>query len=260
MTKTKIEWAEYSWNPWIGCRKTESAGCDNCYMFREQKRFGNDPKNIRKSKTKFDYPLKIRESGKRVFVCSWSDFFLPEADKWRDEAWDIMRQRKDLSYLILTKRPWLIEKNIPKYIDELPVWFGVTIAEISDIEKWSCFWWATKIKTFISFEPLIEPIKIKPHDAIFAPDWIIIGGESGNDARPMKEEWVEHIIKQAQKADIPVFVKQMGNVWAEKNNSDTRKGEDITEWKESLQVREAPDSLKPKGWKERGFKVKEQEE
>ena len=105
--KTGIEWCTSTWNPWRGCHKLR-AGCKNCYMFREQNQYGHDPNIVVRSKTTFNDPLKWKEPAK-VFVNSWSDFFIEEADPWRDEAWDIMRRTPHLTYQILTKRP----ENIP---------------------------------------------------------------------------------------------------------------------------------------------------
>lgn len=108
------------WNPWHGCHK-KSEGCANCYMFNMDRNRGLDPTVIRRSKTGFRYPLKkdcyrqykIR-SGEQLSVCLVSDFFLPEADAWRQEAWDIMRVRRDVKFWLLTKRPELVAERLPE--------------------------------------------------------------------------------------------------------------------------------------------------
>ena len=100
---SKIGWCTATWNPWMGCTKT-SAGCQNCYMFREQIRYGHNPTVIRRSKTTFNDPLKWKKP-ERIFVCSWSDFFHPHVPAtWRDDAWDIMREADQHTYMLLTKR------------------------------------------------------------------------------------------------------------------------------------------------------------
>lgn len=101
--KTKIEWTEATWNPWHGCHKV-SPGCKNCYMFREKKHYGQDPNVVVRSKTKFYDPLKWKEP-RTIFTCSWSDFFIEEADPWRDEAFAIMALTPHHTYQVLTKRP-----------------------------------------------------------------------------------------------------------------------------------------------------------
>ena len=106
------------WNPWHGCSK-HSEGCQNCYAFSLDKRYGRDTRIIERNKSAFDLPLKKDRShnykmpsGSNVRVCMASDFFIKEADdvllsdseKWRSEAWDIIRQRPDLMFSLLTKR------------------------------------------------------------------------------------------------------------------------------------------------------------
>lgn len=101
--KSNIEWTEATWNPWHGCHKV-SQGCKNCYMFRDKARYGQDPNVVVRSKTKFYDPVKWSEP-RTIFTCSWSDFFIEEADPWRDEAFAIMALTPQHTYQVLTKRP-----------------------------------------------------------------------------------------------------------------------------------------------------------
>ena len=106
------------WNPWHGCKKI-SEGCLNCYMFYMDKKYDKDGSNIYKTKN-FYYPLsknrkgeyKIK-SGELIRICMASDFFLEEADKWRDEVWQIIKQRSDVKFFILTKRAERIKECLP---------------------------------------------------------------------------------------------------------------------------------------------------
>src|ERR1700728_2917718 len=102
--RSKIAWCGPTWNPWRGCIKV-SPGCKNCYMYRDKKRYGQDPYTpVRSAVQTFNKPLKwqreVRE-GKRVghdrlvFTCSWSDWFIKESDPWRGDAWSIVRQCPD---------------------------------------------------------------------------------------------------------------------------------------------------------------------
>ena len=84
-----IQWTDSTWNPWHGCKKV-SDGCKFCYMYRDKERYGQDPTQVTKSKTKFAEPLLWKES-RKIFTCSWSDFFIDEADEWRQNAWDIIK-------------------------------------------------------------------------------------------------------------------------------------------------------------------------
>ncbi len=110
--QSHIQWTDATWNPWQGCTKI-SAGCAHCYMFSEMKRYGKEGSVVvRSAPATFRLPLKKTRggawaipSGSRVFTCSWSDFFHELADAWRPEAWAIIKQRPDLIFQILTKRP-----------------------------------------------------------------------------------------------------------------------------------------------------------
>ena len=107
------------WNPWHGCIK-KSEGCDNCYMYFLDKLHNRDGSCIYRSKTNFNYPLqkdrkgnyKIK-SGEMIRVCMTSDFFLENADEWRDEAWNLMRLRSDVIFFLLTKRPERVASHLP---------------------------------------------------------------------------------------------------------------------------------------------------
>ena len=97
------------WNMWHGCKKY-SDGCQNCYVYRRDEHIGRDASEVRKTAS-FDLPLRrTREGaykippGARVYACMTSDFFIKEADAWRDEVWRMIRRRPDLSFIIITKR------------------------------------------------------------------------------------------------------------------------------------------------------------
>ena len=96
------------WNPWHGCTKC-SEGCENCYMYFLDRMRNRNGADIYKTKAGFNYPLQKNrgggykvQSGEQIRVCMTSDFFLEEADSWRDEAWDIMWQRPDVKFFLLT--------------------------------------------------------------------------------------------------------------------------------------------------------------
>lgn len=107
------------WNPWHGCIK-KSEGCQNCYMYFLDRQRGGRGEHIYKVKNNFDYPLqkdkngsyKVK-SGEQLRVCMTSDFFLEEADAWRVDAWKIIRQRPDVVFFLLTKRPERVAANLP---------------------------------------------------------------------------------------------------------------------------------------------------
>ena len=121
-----------SWNPWHGCHKY-SEGCKNCFMYFLDKTRGRDGSQIYKTKTDFNLPLKKDrqgnykiKSGEFVRVCMSSDFFLEEADPWRDEVWEMIKQRPDVTFSLLTKRASRIKEHLPK--DWNDGWDNVTFA------------------------------------------------------------------------------------------------------------------------------------
>lgn len=113
--KTGIAWCDATWNPWVGCTKV-SEGCANCYMFREQQRYGKDPTTLRRTserKWKEVQSKKLVPPGSFVFVCSWSDFFHEDVHPVeQNAALAIMAIRSDLTFLLLTKRPTQMARSL----------------------------------------------------------------------------------------------------------------------------------------------------
>lgn len=226
--RTGIAWTEATWNPWYGCTKV-SPGCAHCYMFREQIRYGKNPEVVTRSKTKFTEPLKWKEP-RLVFTCSWSDWFHEAADVWRPEAWEIIKRTPHLTYQILTKRPERIQANLPADWGEgYPnVWLGVSVENQRHAYR-AAILAATPAKIrFISAEPLLGPVTLNdlyyiqpswihglneenshvvPMDFLH---WVIVGGESGDKCRPMKEEWARNLRDECAAAGVAFFLKQLG--------------------------------------------------
>lgn len=184
-----IAWTDHTFNPWVGCTPV-SAGCDHCYMYREQKRYGNDPTKLRRTsvrKWKEVLSPKLMAPGSFVFVCSWSDFFHEDVPfQWRQDAFCRMVDRRDLTFLLLTKRadriaPWLdewrevLDGQHPKYPQEKHrlidtggfdhIWLGTT----AENQRWaderidillSIDWPG---KRFVSIEPQVGAVQL--HDA-----------------------------------------------------------------------------------------------
>jgi protein gp37 len=247
-----IQWTESSWNPWHGCKKV-SAGCRYCYMYRDKEKYGQDPTIVMRSKTKFSEPLKWIE-GRMIFTCSWSDWFIKEADEWREEAWKIIKDTPQHTYQILTKRPERILRHLPSdWGDGYPnVWLGVSVENqsmtVTDRIYDLCN--VPAAIRFISFEPLISHPSRCVTDKI---DWIIIGGESGNDNgkyryRPCEFFWIEHLIEWYRE-DAPrtaIFVKQLGTHLSKQLKMSDRHGGKIDEFPEHLRIREFPTTLPQK--------------
>lgn len=201
--ETKIDWTDSTYNPHQGCRKV-SPGCENCYMYPYAKRCGRDPVTVVKSKTAFNVPLKWKDSMK-VFVCSLSDFFIEDADLWRDEVWEIIRKCPHHTFQILTKRPENIIDRLPPDWPLKHVWLGVT-AENQQManERIPILAEIPAKVRFVSVELMLGPVTLAEYSDCI--DWVICGGESGSRFRPMKEKWAFDLMNETECA---FFMKQM---------------------------------------------------
>jgi len=204
-----IEWTDHTWNPWQGCLKV-SPGCKQCYMYRDKKRYGQDPMAVVRSKPgTFRKPLQWKDPAK-VFTCSWSDFFIEQADNWIDDAWDIIRQTPHLTYQILTKRPENIKDRLPEDWGNGwdNVWLGVSV-ESTDYIYRIVFLEDIPSKTkFVSYEPALEYVDFTAYSPTL--DWVISGGESGYSPRPASLEWFRQVRDDCVKNDVAFFHKQHG--------------------------------------------------
>lgn len=210
--KTIIAWTEHTWNPWRGCTKV-SPGCDNCYMFTAQRRYGRNPTEVVRTKTWGD-PLKWQKKAEaegrteRVFTCSWSDWFHHDADPWREEAWAIIRRCPNLVFQILTKRPARIAGHLPADwgVGYPNVWLGVSVEDRRHgLPRVDVLRSVPAALRFLSIEPLLEDLGPINLDGI---GWVIVGGESGPDHRPMDHAWARSIRDQCQAVEVPFFFKQ----------------------------------------------------
>lgn len=259
-TESGIQWTNHTYNPWHGCIKV-SEGCKFCYMYRDKERYGQDPTTVLRSKTNFRAPLKWKEPA-LVFTCSWSDFFIKEADEWRDEAWAIIKATPHLTYQILTKRIDRVRECLPKdwgnngYPN---VWLGVSVEnqERAD-ERIPALMGIPAVVRFLSCEPLLAPLNLRDYIYGYHESplhWIIIGGESGHETgkyryRECDAEWIMSIISQCA-GSVPVFVKQLGTFLAKKMFLKDSHGGDINEWGDlstyvniDIRIREFPKQYK----------------
>lgn len=248
---SEIQWTKATVNFWTGCKKV-SDGCKFCYMYRDKERYGQDPKTVLRTSDKTFYAAIKWKEPKLIFTCSWSDFFIEEADEWRNDAWEVIRKTPHHTWQILTKRPERISKCLPKDWGEgwNNVWIGVTVENEKAFDERIPILDRIEAKTkFVSFEPLIGRIEINESRRTMMAgniDWAIIGGESGNENgkyqyRESELEWFEHIIDRSPRY-TNIFVKQLGTHLAKKMNLKDRHGGDILEFPENLQVREMPRS------------------
>ena len=228
---TRISWCDATWNCWQGCTKV-APECANCYAEREMLRWGKEPHKIVRSKDATFYaPLRWKEP-KRIFVCSWSDFF-HEAVFTHDvlDAWGVMRRAPQHTYIILTKRPQWIEDKLPFDWDGgwPNVWFLVSAGTNESLAR---FWPILRdipglAVRGISMEPLLEQVVYQGTTAYQAvlnqdnerlPQWVIVAGESGPSRRPMDLWWAKCARDWCLDWSVPFFFKgHIGNVHTPEN-------------------------------------------
>ena len=213
MRTTKIEWTERTWNPVTGCTK-QSEGCAHCYaevMSRRLRAMGN-PKYLNGFKSTIHHEaLKEPFNWKKpstIFVCSMSDLFYKDVPfEFIDKVFRVIEETPQHNYQILTKRAermaeYFETRNIPHN-----AWIGVTVENKETKYRIDHIRHLDATVKFLSCEPLLGDLGELNLDGI---NWIIVGGESGSQARPMKEEWVLNIKRQADANNIPFFFKQWG--------------------------------------------------
>lgn len=214
MSKTKIEWTDASWNPVTGCTKI-SPGCEHCYAEAMARRLC--AMGVCKYKNAFkvtlheddlDEPLKWKKP-RTIFVCSMSDLFHKDVPfEFIDKVLSVIKRTPQHRYQLLTKRAdrmaeYFREREVPEN-----VWLGVTVDVRKSKERMDYLRGIKNVPIrFLSCEPLLEDLGELDLADI---DWIIVGGESGRQARPMKEEWVLNIKSQAELAGKAFFFKQWG--------------------------------------------------
>jgi protein gp37 len=208
--KSAIGWTQATWNPWYGCTKV-SAGCDHCYMFRDMLRYGRDPETVTRSKTTFRDPIKWKDS-RLIFTCSWSDWFHIDADAWRDEAWQIIKDTPRHTYQILTKRPGRIARHLPADWGEgYPnVWMGTSVESQQTAHRVEVLAEIPAVVRFISAEPLLGPLTFGNTLRSSGIHWLIAGGESGGQCRPCDEQWLRYLRNECADAGVAFFLKQLG--------------------------------------------------
>lgn len=206
------------WNPWHGCHKL-SPGCKNCYVYRGDSKRGVDSSIIYQTKS-FDLPIQKKRngeykipSGTEIATCFSSDFFVEEADEWREKAWAMMRERSDLTFLMITKRIDRLKANLPT--DWGDGYENVTICctvENQDRADYRLpIYKDAPIKhKIIICEPILERINLDVHVGTWI-EQIVVGGESGYTAHPCNYDWVLSIRKLCEEHRISFWFKQTGS-------------------------------------------------
>lgn len=238
MAETQIEWTDATWNPVVGC-SIVTAGCTHCYAMEMTKRLeamgmekyaGLTRRTgrrtvwsgvVREDRGALANPHSWRKP-RKIFVNSMSDLFHEHvSDSFILDVWQVMRDTPRHNYQILTKRPERMAKLVADKIGEvLPnVWLGTSIEDANVVYRIDHLRAALAAIRFISFEPLIGSVGAVDLQDIH---WAIVGGESGNSARPIREEWIDDIYVQCLSASTAFFFKQWGT-WGKDNKKRSKK-------------------------------------
>lgn len=219
-TNSGIEWTESTWNPITGCTKI-SPGCKYCYAermsFRLQSMGQPNYTNgfeLTLHEDVLNLPL-LWKKPRTIFVNSMSDLFHKNVpDEFIIKMFTIMNQAHWHHFQILTKRAERLVQLNTKIPWKPNVWMGVSVENGYYTSRIDYLRETEACIKFISFEPLIGPIKNLNLKHI---NWIIVGGESGPGARPINPGWVKDIRNQCLKSSVPFFFKQWGGVNKKKN-------------------------------------------
>lgn len=222
--KSAIEWTEATWNPTTGCDRV-SAGCDNCYaltLSRRLKAMGNpkyqndgDPRTSGPGFGVTVHPeaLAIPYSWKRprvVFVNSMSDLFHARVPiGFIRRVFDVMADTPHHTYQVLTKRAHRLSRLAGRFDWPSNVWMGVSVESVDQYSRIYALATVPAAVRFLSCEPLLSSLPELPLESI---DWVIAGGESGINARPIDPAWIRDIRDQCVSSRTPFFFKQWGGV------------------------------------------------
>lgn len=205
------------WNPWHGCHK-KSEGCKYCYVYRRDSRYELDSSAVYKTKN-FDLPTRKNKKGEYVvkkgsfiWTCFTSDFFLEDADEWRIEAWKMIKERSDCKFFFITKRIERFNVNLPS--DWFDGYSNVHICSTCENQKRL----DERMPIFLNLpikhksivcEPLLEEIDIEKYltDEI---EGVVVGGESGVEARICDYNWVLKIREACIKKNVKFTFRQTG--------------------------------------------------
>lgn len=207
------------WNPWHGCKKY-SPGCANCYVYRRDSQFDRDASQVAKTAS-FSLPTKKNRAGQYrltaqdnpIYTCMTSDFFLEEADPWRPQVWEMIRLRRDLEFIIITKRIHRFSVGLP--LDWGEGYSNVTIVCTCENQQTA----DQRLPVLLSLpilhreiihEPMLEEIQIRPYLETGKIEQVTCGGESGEDARLCRYEWVLSTRKQCMDCGVAFSFHQTG--------------------------------------------------
>lgn len=238
--KSKIEWTDATWNPVFGCSKV-SPGCANCYAESYAKRFRATVPfdTITLHPERLDQPERWRRP-RKIFVGSLSDLFHPAIPvAFRDQIFQTMFAQNRHTYQVLTKRPGLAGYYLAEAVKRLPgafwypphVWIGTSVENQTAADYRIPILLEIPVAVrFLSVEPMLGPIDGRAIQT--GIEWVIVGGESGPNARPFDPDWARSLLGTCRARGIPFFMKQLGG-WPAKRDR-------LDDFPADLRIREFP--------------------
>ncbi|MEW6475252.1 MAG: phage Gp37/Gp68 family protein [Actinomycetota bacterium] len=250
--RSAIQWTEATWNPTTGCDRV-SPGCDNCYaltlaarlkgMGQPKYQADGDPRTsgpgfrLTLHEDALGIPLRWR-AGRHIFVNSMSDLFHPAVPlDFIRRVLAVARSTPQHTYQVLTKRSQRLAA-VAAELDWSPnVWMGVSIENDKYTFRARHLSGVPATVRFLSCEPLLGPLQSLELNGI---DWLIVGGESGKDARPMDLDWARDLRDRCAAAGVAFFVKQLGTTWSLVEGHGRTHGGEWERWPGDLRVRQMP--------------------
>ena len=219
---TAIEWTQATWNPTTGCDRV-SRGCDNCYAMTLAKRLkamgqpryqqDGDPRTsgpgfgVKCHPDALSLPTTWRKP-RLVFVNSMSDLFHDQVPvDFVKQVFDVMASTPQHTYQLLTKRARRLRRLAPELQWPPNVWMGVSVEDTEVLHRVDDLRTVPAAVRFLSCEPLLGPLTSLSLEGI---NWVIAGGESGSNARPVDSSWLEEIRDHCEEERVPFFFKQWG--------------------------------------------------
>ncbi|MEQ8404804.1 MAG: phage Gp37/Gp68 family protein [Oceanicaulis sp.] len=243
--QSSIEWTNATWNPVTGCTKV-GPGCDNCYAERFSERF----RGVKGHPFEFGFDLVLRperveqplswRKPKRIFVNSMGDLFHKDIPtSFIDQVFDTMERAHWHQFQLLTKRSSLMRRYInARYADNAcpdHIWLGVSVENRDKTNRIGHLRETIASVRFLSVEPLLGPLGEVDLSGIH---WVIVGGESGPGARPMKEAWATEVRDQCVEQGVPFFFKQWGGI-RPKSGGRLLEGREWNEYPQEMQAANA---------------------
>jgi protein gp37 len=255
---TTIGWTDKTYNPWIGCQVVTEEECGDCYAKRWAHRHQLDvwgplfqtPRHLTKTgRDPLAWNKQAEQEGRRfkVFCASLADVFEthPGVVEARTRLWSLIEQTPYLDWQLLTKRPKFIRRLVPSsWLQTWPshVWIGTSVGTQKAARKRIPYVLDLPAPVvFLSCEPLVEQVMLSRWFAASGRiNWVICGGYSGSQDRPMELAWARSLRDECAESRIAFFMKQLGTVYAKQHQLRDWKGEDMREFPDDLKVREFP--------------------